>query len=175
MKAKKVRKLSHFQKQLLEITDRYAKETGSDDVRAIDVAVWALQKGLVEMPRQDIARQLAKLIANASRNDFIEDENGEPVRHRHPYKVRAGDVQLTFWGKMEDLSPEKMRLAGQWRLNGMRADAKQHKRDYSYFNKHYNPGDPIIFSYNLDIDLEEMDLPTEYIDDAPEDEEPDND
>ena len=44
----------------------------------------------------------------------------------------------------------------------------QVKRDFDYYNKHYNPGDPIEYSYNLDMDLEEMNLPTEYLDLPPD-------
>lgn len=70
--------------------------------------------------------------------------------------------QLTLWPKMEDMTPDKMRLSPQVRKSGNVQDALQIERDKRYFNKHYNPGDPIETDFNINLDIEEHVMPTDY-------------
>ena len=115
----------------------------------------------------DVLRLMAAL-ARACRQDYITDENGEPVRCRHAVKETRGDRQLTLWPKMETMSPEQMRLSLQVRKRGGVQDFIQIERDRRYYNKHFNPGDPIALDYNANPDVEEHFLPTEYPDTPPE-------
>ena len=84
-----------------------------------------------------------------------------------------GDKQLTLWPKMEDMTPEKMRLSLQVRKTGSLQDVLQIERDKRYFNKHHNPGDPIEMDYNMNPDVEEHFLPDEYPEEPPADDQPD--
>ncbi len=43
-------------------------------------------------------------------------------------------------------------------------DILQLDRDITYFNKHYNPGDPIQMDFDYNPDVAERHLPTEYPD-----------
>lgn len=168
IKRRKTRKPSLFNKQVLEAIDDYCRETGTTEYDAIDVARWAEQNGRIELQPLDIIKRLAKVISRASQQDYLTDKNGEPVRHRHCYREKRGDKQLTFWFKMENATPEKMRLSVQIRLNGPRMDVLQIDRDLSYFNENYNPGDPIEADYNFNPFVAERHLPTEYPDVRPE-------
>jgi hypothetical protein len=165
---KKPRPLSTYTRQLLGIVDQYVEATGDSEPDLYEVARWASNNGLLDIPPIDVIRVMARALARACRQDYIEDENGEPVRHRHAVKEKRGDKQLTLWPKMENMTPEKMRVSLQSRRNGTLQDALQIERDKRYFNSHHNPGDPIEMDFNLNPDIEEHFLPSEYPDSPPE-------
>ena len=104
------------------------------------------------------------------REDYIEDEQGEPVRNRHAYKTDKGPEQKVMWFLMEEATPEKMRLSAGWRRRGLQAGCFQLDRDLNYFNKNYNPGEPLEVSYDFSQDVVERQEHGEYDDTPPEDE-----
>lgn len=171
---KKPRQLSTYTKQLLAIVDKYTAATGDTEPDLRTVARWAHAQGLMDTPPVDVIRLMARALARACRQDFIVDENGEPVRRRHAIRESRGDQQLTLWPKMETMTPEKFRVSLTSRRNATVQDALQIERDKRYFNNHYNPGDPIEMDYNLNPDVEEYFLPSEYPDTPPEEDQDDS-
>ena len=99
---------------------------------------------------------------------YIEDDNGEPVRRRHAYTVKNDGQQVFSWFKIEDATPEKMRLSAQGRRDGSLMDLLQLVRDINFYNKHYNPGDPLEVDANFTPDIAELGMPAEYPDSPPE-------
>jgi len=81
-KKKAGRALPAYTRQLLQIMDDYVSETGIHDVDMSAVAAWGYSKGLLEPPRTDIIRTLARQLSRAARQDYVDDEDGEPVRVR---------------------------------------------------------------------------------------------
>ena len=166
---KKPNSLSGYTRQLLQIVDKYSEQTGEKEPDLTDAARWAHAEGLLDTPPIDVIRVMARALARACRQDYIVDENGEPVRRRHAVREKQGDRQMTLWPKIEDITPQKMRRSLQVRKQGAVQDALQIERDRRYFNTHYNPGDPIPMDYNLNPDIEEHFLPNEYPEEPPED------
>lgn len=111
----------------------------------------------------------------AAREDYIEDDNGEPVRRRHAYKTMTGNGQQTLWVNIEDATPQVMRLCVSLRRRGIQNDVNQLSRDVTHYNKKHNPGNPIQPSFNFTEDVEERGEPTEYVDQPPGDEDGDTD
>jgi hypothetical protein len=161
-------------KRLLRIVDEYIDETGIHDVDLNDVAAWALKTNRVSQSRYDPVKQLRREMQRVSRQDYVEDDNGQPVRRRHSYKIKNGEVQHTLWAKIEEITPRKMRMSAQGRRRSILADVLQLKRDLAFYNLKYNPGDPIQPSFNFDPDSAESELPTEYIDTPPSEDEEDD-
>lgn len=153
---------SSYTRQVLAVIDRYIEETGDKNPDYHFVAAWADRLGLIEPPPYSIIKQIARAMARASRDDFITDDNGEPVRRRMNYMETRGESQLTFWFKMEDATPEKMKLSSMRRRNGTLMDVLQLDRDIRYFNTHHNPGDPLLFDANFNPDIEERQQPPDY-------------
>ena len=79
---------------------------------------------------------------------------------RFPRPVAAR--RSTLWPNMENMAPAKFRLSLTSRRNGTVQDALQIERDRRYFNRHYNPGDPIDMEWNITPDIEEHFMPAEY-------------
>jgi len=164
------RPLGHFAKQLLSLMDEYAANHGVTEVDPNAAARWAIQEKRWDEPPEDKVHKLATLMRRAAREDFFEDENGEPVRRRHPYRVVDEPTQKYLWLKMEEMSPGQFRVSTQVRRRGMVASAIQYVRDVSYFNFHFNPGDPIEVSVDFTDDVADERQSGEYVDE-PNDEE----
>ena len=172
---KKVRKSSAISRDLRALMDQYAAATGKTSVNLYKVAEWAIANSLYTPPPTDIRKRLARDMAAAAREDYIEDDNGEPVRRRHAYKTTLGEDQLTLWVNIEDATPHEMRLCVNGRRRGIQSDVEQLHRDVTHVNKKYNPGDPIQPSFDFTKDVEEKGEPTEYIDAPPEEPQDDTD
>ena len=173
-KKKTHRPLSHFTKQILAIMDEFAELHGVIEVDPIEAARWAIREGKWEEPREDRVRKLANIMRRAAREDFFEDENGEPVRRRHSYRVLEEPTQKYLWLKMEEMSPGQFRVSAQVRRRGMVAGAVQYVRDVSYFNLHFNPGDPIEVSVDFTDDVAENRQSGEYMDEPDQSDEADD-
>ncbi len=156
-------------RELLATIDKYIEETGETEPDLHDIARHAYFNGMEPMVPDPIKR-LAREMALASRQDYITDENGEPVRRRHAFVIRRGEEQLTLWSKMEDITPERIKLSAARRRNGTLMDVLQLDRDLTYYNKNHNPGDPILFEANFTTDLQERRLPQHYADERPPEE-----
>lgn len=163
----KPRQSSEYVKQMMDIIDQYVEETGETLYDLHEVAAWAHRKKKLEPRPRNIIIDLAKQLAAASRQDYVKDANGESVRQRHAVRKKINGEQMTFWFMMEDGTPEDMRLSAQNRRRGALADVLQIDRDIRYYNKNYNPGDPIQLDFNYNKDIEERQLPTEYPDSPP--------
>jgi hypothetical protein len=48
-------------------------------------------------------------------------------------------------------------------------------RDVDYYNKNYNPGDPIPVDVNFDPDIIELRMPRDYSDEPPDEDDDDDD
>jgi len=167
---KKRRSSSAYMKRLVALLDHYEDTTGDKSGDLIAAAKWLHDAGMLDPPKYDPIKAMAKMLAVASRQDYLIDDNGDPVRHRHCYISGTDGKQATFkWFKIEDATPEKMKLSINYRRNGTLLDILQLVRDVNHYNKHYNPGDEIIVDANFQPDVDELGLPDEYSDEPDED------
>jgi len=172
MSKKKCPKISELTKTKLRFVDDYAKKTGDYSGDLMKVARWVYAEKLMDAPPYDPIKAIAKSLANACRQDYIENDNKEPVRRRHAYIPKGTESQGTFsWFKIEDATPEKMKLSAQGRRNGTIQDLLQLVRDVDYFNDKHNPGDPIQIELDFTDDIAELRMPDEYPDTPPGDDE----
>ncbi len=89
---------------------------------------------------------------------------------------RKGEMeQIVMWIDIQTARPQPMRVSLQQRRRGIFFDCRQHSIDANWYNKHNDFGVQLPpFDYDFNKDLEEMNLPTEYPDRAPEREEDDS-
>lgn len=161
---------SYFNRMMHRFVEEYKAATGRKTVDHMEVARWVIGKGDWEPPDVDPVKQLGRYISRAERQQYIEDDDKQPVRRMQSYKVKKDDRQLTFWVAMEDATREQIHLSAQQRRNGMIADGVQLDRDVRYFNKRHNKGEPVTVEFNLQPDIEESRLPTHYSEERPEEE-----
>jgi hypothetical protein len=175
MKPKRMPKKSAYTKRVLALIDEYEATTGDKSGDLIKTAAWLLNNGKFDPPAPDPVKAIAKRLASASRQDYIADENGEPVRRRHVYSHKVSGQRCFEWFKIEEATPDKMRMSVQHRRTGTLLDILQLVRDVDYYNKNFNPGDPIPVDPNFDPDIVELRLPRDYSDSPPDEERDDDD
>jgi hypothetical protein len=100
----------------------YREETGIVDLDLDVVLIWAEAKGLVTKPTVDPWQKLKRDMAVAAREEYITDDNGNPVRRNHAYTIKQGERQHLFWGCIEDMTPQKWRNSMQHRRRSGRSD-----------------------------------------------------
>jgi hypothetical protein len=186
MASKKRRRKStaYYSRCLLEIIHQYEIETGQKAMDFNKVTQWAKKKGLWDPPPHDPDKDFARALAKAARSEMILDEDGLPVRRMHSFiqkeKKESSDpsqppketqLRLRLWVSMENATREQMHVSARLRWNGMLDDGMQLDRDLRHFNKHFNPGEPIVVDYDMNKDIHERRLPTEYPDVPPPEDE----
>lgn len=167
-----------YEKRNQKIVHEYMDEHGTSAVDAEKAAEWAIETGRWAR-KPPTALQLCKRdLSRAMRSEYMTDPQGRAVRRMHPARYpRKGDdgaqsSWLTIWADLFKAPPEHMRVSLQQRRRGILADARQHKIDAESYNDNNVHGTKLqLFDYNLNPDLEEMELPTTYGDEKPEEDE----
>jgi hypothetical protein len=158
-----------IRKQLQAMVHDYMEAMGVSEVDLDEVAAWAVSTGRYQRPPVSIIKQCREQLSEACRSEHFTDPQGRDVRQMHPVKVYDGSKQMVFWADFRTARPSHMRLSFQQRRQAILADCNAHKVDVDSYNDNNAfqvklPG----FSYNFDPDMAEQNLPTEYIDDKPE-------
>jgi hypothetical protein len=151
----------------------YMEEHAVSEVDLDEVAAWAVSTGRYQRQPINIVKQCRLQLSEACRSEHFKDPQGRDVRQMHPVRIYDGDRQMVFWADFRTAEPRHMRLSFQQRRQAILADCRAHKVDIESYNDNnaFQVRLP-LFSYNFDADITEMDLPTEYRDEKPKDEEP---
>jgi len=173
MSKKRNRLPSSYDRIVGAFIPEYVADTGDKDWTPLKVALWAIEHNKWGQRKINAAKQLAKEIGRVARKvTFLDDESGENVRLYHSWK--PGPNQPTFWSEMGDLTPERWTHSKNSRRSKLVGGMTQLVIDNEHFNKHHNPGDPILVETDLTKDVSEKRQPGLY-DDTPPDDEPDQD
>jgi hypothetical protein len=156
---------SKYAKDLEQFIASYILATGDQAWTTYKIASWLIATGQYEQRKVDATKYLSRQLSGAARSATITDENGYQIRRYHAY--RLGPDQPMLWSDMETLRPEQMRESKTMRRNKMAAGAVQLYLDLDYFNRHKNPGDPILFDPDFTKDIEDRIQPSEYNDTPP--------
>ncbi len=152
----------------------YRREVTSEPVELTVVAKWAIGNGLWKPSYKTPEELLAGELAQALREQYIEDPQGRRVRRKHARRVEellsdGTTKQRVFWDDIATASPDYMQASLQQRRRLILADCQQLRTDVDSYNENYNKsGEPVQTSFDFTDDLLESALPTEY----PEFEEP---
>lgn len=175
MTTKTMHKRRHGNKKMMCLIDQYKKahQEDGDETNLHLVAPWVIKEGLWKQPPMDPEENLRRQMSRAMRNEYITDPQGRDVRLHHPVIIEemtpSGVRRRSRWYTIFDAPADHMRLAAQLRRRASLSDAVQLKLDYESWNDNNKFGDtlpPLDFDFNKDI--EEMNLPTDYPDELPE-------
>ena len=158
---KKPPQATSYDRQLQRLVARFEEATGAKAVNLDDVVLWAEQKGEFQVTVGQMRKKFARDLARALSKEYIENDDGEPVRKRQPFRT---ETQLTLWKMIDDMSPDEMRVSYQITRSRVGGEVFQKQRDIDYYNKKINPGDPIETSWDYDSDINDRKHSTEYHD-----------
>ena len=153
---------------LRDIRHKYTAETGNRVVDMFALAAWAYEKGLIDPPRTNPVREIARMLSRAARQECFEDETGNVVRSTQAYRIKQDGRQLTFWVEIGEATPHQIKMSATQKRNLAIQICSQTERDVSYYNKHHNPGEQLLMDWDLRKDVDENSQPTEWPDSPPE-------
>ncbi len=141
----------------------------SDVIDPSEIVDWVFDRNMYHKAPSDPKKLLRREIVRALRSEYISDPQGRDVRKNHPVVMSDGKRRMSLWSGITTATAQHMRISLQQRRNGIRADCRQHKLDFdSYNDNNVHQAQLLPFDYNFNADLQEMNFPTEYPDDKPE-------
>src|SRR5688572_20680614 len=147
-----------YKRTLQEVFERYRRENGREPVSTDEVAVWAIDNGLIIPPRPTQRRLLARHLADALKHERVTDPQGRTVRRWHSErKITSQGEQLVLWDDIDHIKPPMMRASLQQRRSDIAHDMKRLVDDQDSYNDNnpYKAKLPPIVQ-DLGPDVEEM-------------------
>lgn len=166
-------RLSVEEKQ--RIINDYIEETCAEEVDMNEVARWAKSKGRLPEPKPyDPVKAFAHELSEAAREEYYTDPQSREVRKKHCYVIVEPDGQRRFhWVDIQTAKPEPMHKSLQARRRQALGDVVQLDTDRKSYNENNQFGATIEMSYNFDEDLLEGNMPKDYPEESPEDDDTD--
>ncbi len=128
---------------------------------AVQIARWAIGKRLWDIHPSKIGRQCAEQIAEAMREDYIDDPQGRRVRVKHaaPYEVQG---KLAFkWDDMRTATHLHMETSFAHQRQQIVSDCYHLKIAIDSYNENWNKtGKPIQGCFDFRDDLAELEIDT---------------
>ena len=117
-----------------QLWKRYENDNDYKPSSAREVVDWAVENGLLELPRLAPKAALASKMANALRQEQGVDENGKHYRLNHAVRVTENGVQNTFWGIMGFATHQHMTRSFGQRRDQIIGDCLHLKTDVDVYN-----------------------------------------
>ena len=167
--ARKTRK--SLREQLQDIVHDYMRTFGVESVDLETVAEWAVGEGRYRREPANLVRRCKSELSRAMRAEHFTDPQGREVRLMHPARLPFGDDgNIVVWADIRRAKPHHMEISFQQRRHGIVRDALQHKIDVSSYNDNNRFGATLpLFDYNINKDLLELEAPTDYPAENPDD------
>jgi hypothetical protein len=162
MRRKKVRATLAEQNQKSVLLYRESGQPWPATARQI--ANWAINEGLWTQEFSAKVSACAREIADAMRQEYILDSDGNHVRSKICAKLRLrdDDEQKMFWNDLKDVPREFLVSSLQDRRKQVVGECRQMQLQQKFFNKHNPSQEPIQTSFDFRDDLAEMDMPKDY-------------
>ena len=143
-----------------EIVKKYRKAGQPWPARSIMIARWALAHKLIDVPRRNIEKMVARDFAAAMREDYYTDPQNRRVRRKHVYPQRieradGSHDQYLLWIDILDAGPKVMQSAFQYRRHQILGDCRQLKTDADSYNDNNSDGASIQMVFDFRKDLAE--------------------
>ena len=150
-----------------EIVAKYREAGGVWPTDSKTIASWAVRKKLWVMPRRSAIDVCARELSEAMREEYTTDRQGRRIRQKHSLRISeelpdGKHKQLVLWVDIDEMTPEQMEEASQWRRRQIFTDCRQLKNDLDSYNENWNKGEPIQMLFDFTEDLEESEQPVEY-------------
>ena len=134
----------------------YEKEHGYVPATVRDACIWAVGRGIVQMPDIDPFDKLAEDMSRALREEYAVDALGRRYRKNHAVRVTVkGGVQHTMWAMLGTAPREHMQKAFIQRREQIVGDCNQLATDVEVYNDMNKEQPPIQMLLDFRDDVEE--------------------
>jgi hypothetical protein len=139
------------------IIRRFREANNNKPATTLEIADWAIRKGLWSPHPVEVRSQLSEELSQAMREEYLHDPQGRRVRAKHA----AHDEQGVLWVDIRDSRPDTrqyLEIAFQNRRQQIVGDCRQLKTDIDSYNQNWNTGEPIQYCFDFTDDLAELEL-----------------
>jgi hypothetical protein len=152
--------------ELIDLAHEYQQTHAVEVINLDDVSKWAVSTGRYKRSFRSEQQNCKEDLARALRSERHIDPQGRTVRTMHAIRIVSGLKPLYEWEDLRIARPDRIEIAFSQRRTGIYADVVRHKEDLDSYNENNIYGATLEqFSYNFDLDIEESQLPTEYLED----------
>lgn len=152
------RKLSQQRlKDKQEIVRKYRETHDNQPATTVEMAHWAIEEGLWKPQLVEVRKQLAEMLSQAMREEYITDPQNRRVRAKHAAHVDQG----VLWLDIRDNRPESrelLEISFQNRRQQIVGDCRQLKVDIDSYNENWNTEEPIQLCLDFADDVAELEL-----------------
>jgi len=146
-----------YKEQMQRIANDYVRSGEPWPATTMEIAAWAVRKGLWEPQRKCIIAQCAHHLSDAMRQEFVTDPQETTVRAKHAARLKGEDgKQLVIWADIRSAPRKHMEIAMKQRRQQILGDCRQLKVDSDSYNENKNPGRPINLVFDFTRDIEEL-------------------
>lgn len=139
---------------MADIVEAYADAGNPMEVPAIEIAAWAVNQDLYDIPFEDKIKRCAKDLADAMGKATIVDASGNKVRKylsaKMLYNDGASKVQRDLWDRSESCSEHFAHNATRRMRKGILADCKSLASTIAYMNEN----NPNLASNQIDMSFD---------------------
>jgi hypothetical protein len=166
-------RLRRGSKKMQYLVEKYrvAHPDEGPSVRSDLVAEWALEEGLWRPIPTSLKTQLSRLISRSMRETYMFDPQHREVRANLPITEEVmtseGVKRTSRWYPLFDAPPDVAKNSFQFRRKISLSGVVQLHLDFLSYNEN-NPFDATLdpLEYNFTKDIEELEQPTTYMDEA---------
>ena len=144
--------------QLIAIANDYVAEGNPFPATAREIAAWAIATDRWTPPRESLITHCADQLADAMREEHIQDPQGRMIRAKHAVRITSGPRQGSFWTDIRMATRQHMAIAFQQRRQQIVGDCRQLKSDVDSYNENFNMGAAIQLVLDFTLDVEEAEL-----------------
>jgi len=133
----------------------FERENGHLPASAREASVWAVDRGLIELPNVDPYDVLADDMARALREEYATDKKGRRYRVNHAVRVMRRGVQYTMWAMLPTAPRAHMQRAFIQRREQVVGDLVQLVTDVDVYNEMNKDAEPIQLVLDFTHDVAE--------------------
>jgi hypothetical protein len=146
-----------YTEQLQKIANDYVAAGQPWPATKMEIAQWALVNNRWQPQPSLLLSLCAQEIANAMREEIINDSQGRRVRAKHVALMPTPDGQQAYlWDDIRTMSREHMLISAQTERQQIAGWCYRLKVDVDSFNQNSNPGQPIQISFDFRPDVADM-------------------
>lgn len=143
------------------------------------IAEWAIRNGHYNRPPVDPTVQLRRDLSRHLRTEYITDPQGRDVRKNHavmiPVQTQDGERLRPLYKELFHAPAEHMKASFQLRRRGVVRDVMQMDLDFQSYNDNNVHGvKRDKMDYDINKDLDELNMPTTYPDSFDDDDDDDD-
>jgi hypothetical protein len=132
------------------VCEQYEKAGMPMPATSREIAVWALEKGLLRPKERDIVGEVADDIARAKREVYRVDAKGRRYRAKHAVRTNIAGVSFARWGDIDVEDPIFIRKSFSQKRRHIAGECYWLKVDTDHFNDVY-AGTPNQMVLELDF------------------------